>query len=336
MRIENELRKKNVEEELCKWLTHNTDAFMLLDVFNEIRSRHNVTSQLMYRLTTKLKIRVGVNIDQVDVTTPNKMSVRMICDVCGKTYITQCIKIQARRYSEWRLCSDHYRSRLVQTDEYRQRNSSAQIIAQNRPESKKKQSLSQKRRHALPGMKEKYENIAKELWKRPSYQESVSRGLRERWKNSLNLQDKCAAGGAYHSQYQGNYKGIRYQSLAELSFILWAEESGHKIERYKLSPVQWIDDEGKSHSYYPDFVLNDLVIVEVKASRRLYGIDPRNDVVEKKFNALVETCKLTQMSARIVYVSEDLAGHNKKRYEHAKIVHESCKASQEVSQAIQR
>lgn len=327
------LLKKCIEEDLHRRQASGGDPFMTLEEFNSIRERHDASTQLMYRLMSKYEIEVGVDIDMLNESIPQKMLVRLHCDECGRLYVTQHINIKGRSHPEWRLCAEHYLRRVMKTPEHRQRNSEAQLIAQNRPDVKMKQAVSQKRRHARPGMKEKYSENALRLWQSAAYRESVSRGLRETWKTSPHLQDACSTVGAYRSQYQGYYRGIRYQSLAELSFVLWAEEAGHKIERFKLEPIQWLDEMGISHSYYPDFVMNDTIIIEVKASRSLYGIDPKRSDVERKFDALVTACKETEMSARIVYVSEDLPGQKKSLYRHAKHVHEACKIDQEIDQA---
>lgn len=62
--------------------------------------------------------------------------------------------------------------------------------------------------------------------------------------------------------YQGKYKGIKCDSSWELAFILWNELHNNKIERYKGYLIYTYKD--KVLKYYPDFIVNNKDIYEIK------------------------------------------------------------------------
>lgn len=96
----------------------------------------------------------------------------------------------------------------------------------------------------------------------------------------------------------GTYHGLSYQSSIELAFILWCEKSGKHIENYAGTgiPYTW---NGSEHRYYPDFLVDGNLIVEVKGKRGLYE---RNfDQNQAKFSALREWCKSKGFCVRVVF-----------------------------------
>lgn len=62
--------------------------------------------------------------------------------------------------------------------------------------------------------------------------------------------------------YQGWYHGIHCDSSWELAFILWNELHNNKIQRY--TSYFLYEYKGKQYKYYPDFIVNDKDIYEIK------------------------------------------------------------------------
>ncbi|MAH43748.1 hypothetical protein CL614_08590 [archaeon] len=268
-----------------------------------------VTQKLMKIISKKLNINraqlkrrataVGYNIiigyawNEVDNLTAGKAHISLFCNVCKKEYIGQLIKLRGRTYSNEPLCPKHYRDIINNSKVWREKNRQAQLIAQNRPDVLAKQRLSQKRRHADPKVKEHYRNIGKNLWKSKEYAEKVSKGLKKKWEDP-EYADRVISNSK--QQYHGEYESLKYQSLVELAFILWQKSVNKKIERYNLKGIKW----NNNRNYYPDFVLNDDIIVEVKGGPDGWMHQRKEEIILKQ-NALIEWCSKNNYSQRLVF-----------------------------------
>ncbi len=269
-----------------------------------------VTREFVYRMLGPCHtntLRVVEFEDSKNDSFPRKITVMIRCEICKKEYTLPRYRVIGRKHSMKQLCDEHYHKFVTSTDEWKERNRQAQIIAQNKEETKQKQKISQMRRHSLPGVKERYRQIARDLWKESNYRNKQTTRLKEQWKNpEYAAKILKGEGGAYRSKYQGYAYEMRYQSLAELCFILWAKQKSVKIERFKGRPsIQWQDKNGNQRSYYPDFVMNDTIIVEVKNCRKGYRLNPNdeNDVM-LKYNSLVQYCANNNLGARMVFATE--------------------------------
>lgn len=70
-----------------------------------------------------------------------------------------------------------------------------------------------------------------------------------------------------------------------MAFILHYESLGHNIKNFDLEPIEY-SLKGKDRSYYPDFIINDELIVEVKG----YYFGKEKEILQKR-RALSEWCK---------------------------------------------
>jgi hypothetical protein len=104
----------------------------------------------------------------------NKSYLEINCELCGKTYIAILFGFHKRKHKQ-PVCDVCYRKNFLYDETWRKNNSEAQKIAQNRPEVLEKQVNSQRKRHAQPGMKEKYCEIGKKLWEDVEYRKKFSR-----------------------------------------------------------------------------------------------------------------------------------------------------------------
>lgn len=214
----------------------------------------------------------------------NKNNLYFIC-LCGVECVILVYNFYKRKHQK-PLCKNCYREKYCYDKEWREKNSKAQLISQNRPETLKKQRAAQKRRHAMPGMKEKYRKIGLKLWEDKNYRNKVI-------KNSSIAMN-------------GIYRGITYQSSYELAFIMWSQQKGYKIKRFDLDgiPYKW---NGKTHHYYPDFIINDNRIIEVKGKGGLYKRYKK--LCEEKNKALKQWCIVNGYYDRLVFdtdLSKDL------------------------------
>lgn len=61
---------------------------------------------------------------------------------------------------------------------------------------------------------------------------------------------------------KGWYKGFYCSSTYELAYIIYCLDNNISIERYK--GYYWYEYENKKHKYFPDFILGDDSLVEIK------------------------------------------------------------------------
>lgn len=62
---------------------------------------------------------------------------------------------------------------------------------------------------------------------------------------------------------RGLYKGIQCDSGWELAFVIYCVDNNIDIKRCKKYFTYFTND-GIEHRYYPDFIINDSTIVEIK------------------------------------------------------------------------
>lgn len=87
------------------------------------------------------------------------------------------------------------------------------------------------------------------------------------------IQDKL------HPTY--NYHGIIFQSGPELAFYIWLTDHNIEFEYHpKSKAMQYMDDTGKSHRYFPDFwlTISDKVI-EIKGDNHFENNDPNGKMI---------------------------------------------------------
>lgn len=77
--------------------------------------------------------------------------------------------------------------------------------------------------------------------------------------------------------WSGWYNGWYFRSLRELSFVLYLEKNNHFWEpaESKKFRIKYIDDKGNDRNYFPDFLVNDAELIEIKPK-------PLQDTVENK------------------------------------------------------
>lgn len=109
-------------------------------------------------------------------------------------------------------------------------------------------------------------------------------------KNFLNYNRKSA---------RGYYKGLLYESCLELATILHCEKLGLKIERPNIDPpITYVSPyDKKIHRYYPDFIVEDFLILEIK------GFIPKKQMMKifVKQNALEVHCKRNGLWCMMVF-----------------------------------
>jgi hypothetical protein len=202
-----------------------------------------------------LPFKFGVRFEHLTDETPGKRWVGFICEVCTKHTTMLALKIRLRTYTELRshpLCGRCYVSSVVKTSAWRAKNATAQLIAQKRPDVIKK-----------------HRQNTRAMWADPT----------------------SAIRNSQSQPNHGHYLGLRYDSLTELSYIMFTQDSGRKITRFKGKGIEYTYED-KIRLYVPDFIIDDTCIVEVKGRHRNFN----EAIVNAKFEALKQFSKLTGMS----------------------------------------
>lgn len=75
----------------------------------------------------------------------------------------------------------------------------------------------------------------------------------------------------------------------ELAVILHCESLGLKIANYNLAPIKYFNSKSsKIQNYYPDFIIEDFLIIEVKWIGFVY--EKKKEEIRAKRKALEEFC----------------------------------------------
>jgi len=240
--------------------------------------------------------RVMPSLETIKVIS-TKAWVELQCSECSDRFVAQPRRLLGRKYGDYDVCQSCIMKVTCNSKEWRKSNSEAQLIVQNTEQAKSRNRASQKRRFRDPELRERYREIGRELWARPEYRRQQTLRARENWKNPEYAKRVAYQG---RSKYQGTYKGMLYQSLTELSFILWKEDV---VERYDLGPIPYEMEDGW-HSYYPDFKIGN-TIIEIKGSLKGYFGKPKAaELIRIKQKAAEQFCKAKGLSYRITVAKE--------------------------------
>ena len=185
------------------------------------------------------------------------------CQKCHQYYEYRTLKkfVANRKtldYDKWMLCRSCFLySRTSENIEWVEKNSLAQLIAQNKPCQKQKNAMGVSKSWT-PERKTKASEILKNKWMHD-----------EAFKNKAlsNLQSDRKAkfvNGIATGGLRGEYNQIFYDSALELSFILWCENHNIHIERYNKQPIEYIDENNICRKYFPDFIIYKSTIIEIK------------------------------------------------------------------------
>lgn len=215
-----------------------------------------------------------------DYNTSGISNVKLVggkCLKCGCNYNYSNIKkfMGSRKFNEgkkhlWNTCSKCWlRIQTGENPEWILKNSESQKISQNKPEQKIKNAegvsrswTSDRKKEASLLLKSRWDND-------PDFCDKALKNLA--WTQTNNeLREKIIKKSFGIGGLKGMYNNIFYDSALELSYILWCEEYQIKIVRYDLDPIDYIDENGKIRKYFPDFIINNDTVVEIKGKGLYY------------------------------------------------------------------
>ena len=102
--------------------------------------------------------------------------------------------------------------------------------------------------------------------------------------SKIQMMNSFEENGSYSSYHFscGYFDNTYWQGTYELKYLIDNIENEIPIKRYDLKPLYYEDDEKKPHHYFPDFILNESTIIEIK------GNEGRENTENKK-NAGIKT-----------------------------------------------
>jgi len=184
------------------------------------------------------------------------------CITCQKIFEYKKLKKFLRNRlslptSKWCQCHKCFlKFRTINNPEWMESNRKAQLIAQNKPEQKKKNAL---------GVSRSWDNKRKK---------KASIYLKNRWKTDQKFAEKARSNLKINDTQhikntfgigglKGFYNEIYYDSALELSYLLWCEQLSIPIKKYDLDPIQY-EISNKQKLYFPDFIIHEDIVVEIK------------------------------------------------------------------------
>lgn len=180
----------------------------------------------------------------------SKRKVRFICQECSKKDIMTINSMKRRKICGIKpICRKCSLKFATNSDEWRDSNSRAQYIAQNRPE-----------------VLEKHRRAQYRLMK----------------SDPLYAEKRCSK-----SYISGTIKRFRFDSSWELYFIVycWESKDISSIERYNGS-IEYIDQQNKMRKYYPDFIVNytngKKKIIEIKGAKKYKNYHEKFNAARRK------------------------------------------------------
>ena len=98
---------------------------------------------------------------------------------------------------------------------------------------------------------------------------------------------------------------MRYESSLELACVLHCQELGLKVENYTLSPIVYFDTKKKKNrKYFPDFIINDFIIAEVKHTKGFIYENKKQEIEDKK-RAAIKFCDLSDRYS-FLFITNDM------------------------------
>ena len=189
-------------------------------------------------------------------------------------------------------------------------------------EQSKKMSKSLKGRKApaykrTPEIKEKISKSLKKYYK--EHPQNPDPHIKN-WKNGVYDQVNFQRGIAGKFYSIKTKQSFRFRSLLELKFALTLEQDA-KVITYKFEPFHIEMENG--HSYMPDFLINNSIIIELKSKKFVERVDGVKEKVNYKQSQAKKYCQKNNLQYKIIY-DEDINFDSKtmKRYirEHPEII----------------
>jgi hypothetical protein len=250
------------------------------------------------------------------------------CEDCQKFFAFKEVKNFRRRdWNKKELCQKCYlKHRCYLNEDWIKKNSEAQLIAQNKPEQKLKNSIAVSKSKRWTDEKRLAESEKmKEKWRTASESDKQKMLSNLDWTNKNNDRFNLLISKSSKNQKTGYYNNIFYNSILELSFLIECDKRLIPVKRYDLPPIDYKDFNNKNRKYFPDFIIYGKIIVEIKG-HIFKGEDGQKTFILKN-QAAKKFCSCHNLKFRVFFRSDFL----KRNERVSKTIHEnSIKAIQAI------
>lgn len=220
----------------------------------------------------------------------------------------------------WNTCARCWlRIQTSENDVWKNNNRKSQLIAQNKPEQKIKNSKGVSKSWS-DERKKKASDLLKKRWSED--EDFKQKGLYNiSWTQKKDDRyDKIISKSLGIGGLKGIYNNIRYDSALELAYILYCIDNNLNLIRYNLNGILYNDENNKIRYYIPDFIINNTTIIEIKGFGLFYKKNYNRNLL--KINAVKKWCQDNNFEYIIIY-SNDL--NLKKYYKKARKLHYEIK-----------
>jgi phage FluMu protein Com len=292
---------------IMKTIHEDNSLIITQSLWKKLNSTLNMSKTAYCRRATAsgFKVKIGYGWHEYKKNCSTKAIVQIRCIHCSKVHLYLARKLFAR-YHRVQACPKCYSTIYQYDQEWRRKNSVAQLVAQNRPETIKKH-----RENSRLLWVGDHGKIMREAQIRtvstPEYKANMSRIMSNKWSSDPDYRDRVCGKGSY--KHSGNYENNTiYHSKLELAFLLWCDENTKHVIRCDFFVTYISLKDGLEHKYYPDFIVDKNTIVEVKGQRWI-DVDPL--VYRSKIDSLSKWCNANGYSYRVV-LDKDLKNYSKK------------------------
>ena len=231
----------------------------------------------------------------------SKIRALFSCKECGDSSNSMLRNLIQRNFFKLEpICAKCIGKKVTNTEEWKSTNSDAQLIAQNKPGQLEKNRQAQIKRFKDPEVLRKHSEAGKKNWENPDYREKMNKIAIDKWKNPEYA--KKVIENSRASQKCGVYNGVFYNSSYELAYLLKIENENGDLQKIKRPDfyISYIKKNGNSSCYYPDFVLDNIFLIEVK------GYAPWIDLenLARKNKAAKKWCNLHNLKFRVVELKD--------------------------------
>jgi hypothetical protein len=236
------------------------------------------------------------------------------CHNCKNIFEYSRVKVFIRNRKNlpkdiWDYCQKCFFLKKTSLNEvWIEKNRQSQLIAQNKPEQKIKNANAVSKSWTQD-RKNQNSLYLKERWKDDVFAKKALKNLE--WTQSGNIinspvfrKSVCVGG------HKGQYKEFPYDSSLELSFILYCLENNIKIQRCNFG-INYIDENKKNRMYYPDFIIKDNIIVEIKGYGLYYNKFYERNIC--KIQALKDFCTHNDYTYSIFFQDHEFVKSNYKK-----------------------
>lgn len=197
------------------------------------------------------------------ITRVNECMVELVCDECGNKHTRtkkhfKKMKTNSNFIKDFcNICWQTFQNRLP---DRRKKNSEAQTKRYQDPKEREKTRIASKGNNAgdknamkRKEVRQKVSETRSKLMLDPEFRNKFIQGSIKAWRrNAYEIKNDANCKCKWHSYVHSNGAEYKVQGTWELKFIEWMDKNNIKFECHK-GRIDYVDDNGISRSYYPDF-----------------------------------------------------------------------------------